>query len=82
MVVVIQRFAMGEMVMFQQMGFGWQSGAVGCNDRTDDPRTGRDGTPGDRNWYLPSWLHWLPDFRVDGKRGTADRATARAMTDD
>jgi putative drug exporter of the RND superfamily len=23
---------------------------------------------GDRNWYLPSWLEWLPDFHVEGKR--------------
>jgi uncharacterized membrane protein YdfJ with MMPL/SSD domain len=21
---------------------------------------------GDRNWYLPRWLRWLPDLRVEG----------------
>jgi uncharacterized membrane protein YdfJ with MMPL/SSD domain len=21
---------------------------------------------GDRNWYLPSWLRWLPDVHVEG----------------
>ncbi|MEA2524346.1 MAG: putative drug exporter of the superfamily, partial [Thermomicrobiales bacterium] len=21
---------------------------------------------GDRNWYLPRWLGWLPDLRVEG----------------
>ena len=21
---------------------------------------------GDANWYLPSWLHWLPEFRTEG----------------
>ena len=21
---------------------------------------------GDRNWYLPRWLHWLPDLRGEG----------------
>ena len=21
---------------------------------------------GDRNWYLPRWLDWLPDLRVEG----------------
>ena len=21
---------------------------------------------GDRNWYLPRWLAWLPDLRVEG----------------
>jgi RND superfamily putative drug exporter len=20
---------------------------------------------GDRNWYLPAWLRWLPEFRTD-----------------
>ena len=27
---------------------------------------------GDRNWYLPKWLNWLPDLRVEG----APRPTA------
>ncbi len=21
---------------------------------------------GDRNWYLPTWLSWLPDLRIEG----------------
>jgi hypothetical protein len=21
---------------------------------------------GERNWYLPSWLRWLPDVHVEG----------------
>jgi RND superfamily putative drug exporter len=21
---------------------------------------------GHRNWYLPSWLRWLPDIAIDG----------------
>jgi RND superfamily putative drug exporter len=21
---------------------------------------------GDRNWYMPGWLSWLPDLRVEG----------------
>jgi RND superfamily putative drug exporter len=21
---------------------------------------------GDRNWYLPSWLEWLPDVHIEG----------------
>ena len=24
---------------------------------------------GDWNWYLPSWLRWLPDLRVEGGPG-------------
>ena len=22
---------------------------------------------GDRNWYLPGWLQWLPDLQVEGR---------------
>ena len=21
---------------------------------------------GDKNWYMPKWLNWLPDVRVEG----------------
>ena len=24
---------------------------------------------GDRNWYLPNWLGWLPKISVEGGRG-------------
>jgi hypothetical protein len=27
--------------------------------------------PGERNWYLPSWLAWLPDLRVEGHQPPA-----------
>ena len=30
---------------------------------------------GDRNWYLPVWLHWLPDLRIEG--APAPRPVAR-----
>ncbi|HXJ64178.1 MAG TPA: hypothetical protein VNN79_10525, partial [Actinomycetota bacterium] len=26
---------------------------------------------GDRNWYLPKWLEWLPKLRVEGHEPTA-----------
>jgi uncharacterized membrane protein YdfJ with MMPL/SSD domain len=29
---------------------------------------------GDRNWYLPRWLEWLPHLSVEGKRGEDARA--------
>ena len=22
---------------------------------------------GGRNWYLPSWLNWLPDLRIEAE---------------
>jgi hypothetical protein len=30
---------------------------------------------GERNWYLPSWLSWLPDVHVEG----AEPASATAL---
>jgi len=30
---------------------------------------------GDRNWYLPSWLKWLPDLRIEGTKRAAPAAT-------
>ena len=33
---------------------------------------------GDRNWYLPAWLRWLPDVRVEG--GQRTRRTGAAPT--
>jgi len=35
---------------------------------------------GDRNWYLPSWLKWLPDLRIEGK--TSGPVTAAPATGD
>ena len=35
---------------------------------------------GDRNWYLPRWLEWLPHFEVGAARGSpTELATKRAM---
>ena len=31
---------------------------------------------GERNWYLPPWLSWLPDLRVEGHRSPASQADA------
>jgi uncharacterized membrane protein YdfJ with MMPL/SSD domain len=28
---------------------------------------------GDRNWYLPRWLSWLPDVKVDGPESKPSR---------
>jgi RND superfamily putative drug exporter len=25
---------------------------------------------GDRNWYLPSWLGWLPEVHIEGRATT------------
>jgi hypothetical protein len=31
---------------------------------------------GDRNWYMPKWLHWLPDLRVEGAPVAVPEASA------
>jgi len=68
-VAVFGGFAMGDLVMFQQMGFGvaiallidatiirsvLMPAAMRILDRW--------------NWYLPSWLEWLPRIEVERER--------------
>jgi hypothetical protein len=33
---------------------------------------------GNANWYLPRWLHWLPDLRVEGSVTHAEPAPVAA----
>jgi RND superfamily putative drug exporter len=67
MVAVFGGFASGRLVMFQQMGFG-----LGIAVLIDATVIRSILVPsamallGDKNWYLPSWLKWLPDLRVEG----------------
>jgi uncharacterized membrane protein YdfJ with MMPL/SSD domain len=35
---------------------------------------------GERNWYLPSWLSWLPDLQVEGQQPR--RPPANVPSDD
>ena len=68
-IAVFGGFAVGDLVMFQQMGFG-----VAVSLLIDATVIRSILLPsimkllGDRNWYLPSWLRWLPDFHVEGSR--------------
>ena len=66
MVAVFGGFALGDLVMFQQMGIGL---AVAVFLDATIVRTVLVPSTmqllGDRNWYLPSWLLWLPDLRVE-----------------
>jgi len=59
-------FASGQLVMLQQVGFGL--GVAVLLDATIVrsvliPASMR--LLGDRNWYFPGFLEWLPDLRVD-----------------
>jgi RND superfamily putative drug exporter len=65
-IVVFAGFATGELVMFQQMGF-----SVAVALLLDATVIRSVLVPaamellGDRNWYLPSWLSWLPHYEVE-----------------
>jgi putative drug exporter of the RND superfamily len=71
-VVVFAGFARGELVMFQQMGFG-----VAVALLLDATIIRSVVLPsmltllGDRSWYLPRWLEWLPHVEVDRPAGDA-----------
>ena len=66
-VVVFTGFAAGQLVPFQQMGFG-----VGVALLVDATLVRMIVVPatmallGKWNWYLPSWLDWLPELHVEG----------------
>ncbi len=72
-VVVFAGFAAGELVMFQQMGFG-----VGVALLVDATLIRMVVVPavmvvlGRWNWYLPSWLNWLPELHVEGDEVATD----------
>ncbi len=67
-IAVFAGFARGDLVMFQQMGFGI---AVALFiDATIIRSVVVPATMtllGRWNWYLPSWLSWLPDVHVEGR---------------
>jgi len=66
-IAVFWGFAMGDLIMFQQMGFGVAVALL--IDATIVRSVLVPATMkllGRRNWYLPSWLHWLPDVHVEG----------------
>jgi RND superfamily putative drug exporter len=66
-VAVFSGFAAGELVMFQQMGFG-----IAVALLIDATLVRSVLVPaamqllGERNWYLPDWLQWLPHVDVEG----------------
>ncbi|HUZ83707.1 MAG TPA: MMPL family transporter, partial [Gaiellales bacterium] len=68
MVAVFAGFASGQLVMFQQMGFGL---AVAILIDATLVRTvlvpAVMSVLGRANWYLPGWLSWLPDLGASGQ---------------
>jgi putative drug exporter of the RND superfamily len=66
-IAVFSGFAIGDTLAFQQMGFG-----VAVALLIDATLVRSVVLPasmrllGDWNWYLPSWLEWLPELEVEG----------------
>ncbi|MCW2924018.1 MAG: hypothetical protein JWM98_1422 [Thermoleophilia bacterium] len=71
-VAVFIGFAVGDLVMFQQMGFG-----VGVALLIDATLVRGVLLPaamallGEHNWYLPRWLEWLPEVQLETESGPA-----------
>jgi uncharacterized membrane protein YdfJ with MMPL/SSD domain len=82
-IAVFSGFARGDLVMFQQMGFG-----VAIALLLDATLVRLVLVPaamellGERNWYLPAWLRWLPDVHVEGaqRRPPTHREFARSAS--
>ncbi|HJM88119.1 MAG TPA: MMPL family transporter [Dehalococcoidia bacterium] len=79
MVAVFGGFALGPLAMFQEMGFGLAVAVI-----LDATIVRMVLVPasmellGDRNWYFPSWLEWLPEISIEGEvaaTSTADPAS-------
>jgi putative drug exporter of the RND superfamily len=75
-IAVFGGFAAGDLVMFQQMGFG-----VAVALLVDATIVRSVLVPasmkllGDWNWYLPPWLGWLPEVHVEGHAAAEPETT-------
>ena len=78
MVAVFAGFASGQLVMFQQMGFGLAAAVL-----LDATLIRTILVPsamkllGRWNWYLPSWLEWLPYLSIEGSPAAPPAAAPR-----
>jgi len=84
MVAVFAGFASGQLAMFQQMGFGLAVAIL-----LDATLIRSVLVPasmkllGDKNWYLPKWLGWLPNLQLEGSAGSESiKAEATASQDE
>lgn len=83
MVSVFWAFAASDLVGLQQMGFG-----LGIAILLDATIVRMILVPasmkliGDWNWYLPGWLSWLPDVRVEAGSAAPTPAGAQTVGDD
>jgi RND superfamily putative drug exporter len=76
-VVVFAGFATGQVVGFQQMGFGVAAALlIDATIVRSGVIPAVMGLLGERNWYLPSWLRWLPDVQIEAADSDAAEAEA------
>jgi RND superfamily putative drug exporter len=81
MVVVFAGMASGELVVFQQVGFGLAVAII--LDATIIRMVLVPASMellGDRNCYLPSWLEWLPRINIEGGYRPAYAAASESAT--
>jgi RND superfamily putative drug exporter len=77
MASVFGGFALGELVMFQQMGFGLAVAVI-----LDATIVRSILVPsamqllGKANWYLPPVLRWIPEIRTEGRMGSQEPAAS------
>jgi RND superfamily putative drug exporter len=79
MVAVFAGFATGKLVMFQEMGFG--AGVAVLIDATIVRSVLVPASMkllGKWNWYLPSWLKWLPNLQMEGPPPAASAGRSAA----
>ena len=80
-IVVFAGFASGQLVALQEMGFG-----IAIALALDATLVRLLLIPaamrllGDRNWYLPRWLAWLPDVHIEGPQTDMPTADPPAAT--
>ena len=81
-IVVFAGFATGQLVAFQEMGFG-----IAIALALDATLVRLLLIPaamcllGERNWYLPRWLAWLPNVPVEGPRPEPPQAAPKVPPD-
>jgi uncharacterized membrane protein YdfJ with MMPL/SSD domain len=67
-VAVFSGFAMGDLVMFQQMGFGIAAALlIDATIIRSVLLPAAMQQLGSWNWYLPAWLEWLPRIQIEAE---------------
>lgn len=68
MVAVFGGFASGDLAMLQQLGFGLAVAVILDATVVRSVLVPASMTLlGERNWYLPAWLEWLPRVSIEGR---------------